>query len=428
MFVAHGSAFTATAATFRNYVDPRFYHESLHVVDHVKNVLIFAGGGGGDALAALMIADTLGFDPKRVAFSTLVWERTLFDPEPGPRAPEDFASIEPVGEHNYRITPDSRLAGDRQTFVPRLAESYGVSYYLMDVTRGPNRVQTQINELQQRLGFDTVLVVDVGGDILARGDEEMLRSPLADGLALAGTHDLDADVRVVVTGLGLDGELSDEDVEDVQRDLIRGNADVETDVITPNTAARFAGAFRWLPSEVSGLTTAAALGHRGIAEIRSSGLRVELSDESCTVRSFAHQDVYERNEIAAAFGGTASIEACETVLNDFGRTSELQFERRSREKMEASAALRSEMPPMEDLEAQLLDYSAQAHDEGVNYLSIRRIAKVLDLQRHELDPFKTYLADNHGDRFQPPIWACSSGAGTVLPDVEVDAAYAPSGM
>jgi hypothetical protein len=427
VFVAPESAYSATATRQNDYVDPHFNHEYLSVVDHVKDVLIFAGGGGGDALAALMVADTLGLNPKRVAFSTLVWERTLFDPEPGPRAPEDFAAIERFGEHNYRITPDSRLTGDRQTFVPRLAEAYGVSYYLMDVTRGPDRVRTQINELQQRLGFDTVLVVDVGGDILARGDEEMLRSPLADGLALAGTHDLDAEVRVVVTGLGLDGELSDEDVEDVQRDLIRGNADVETDLITPDTAARFAGAFQWLPSEVSGLTTAAALGHRGIAEIRSSGLRVELSDESRTVRSFAHQDVYERNEIAAAFRGATSIEACGTVLNEFGRTSELEFERRSREKMETSAALRSETPPMEDLEAQLLDYSARAHDEGVSYLSIRRIAKVLDLQRHELEPFKTYLADHHGDRFQPPIWACSSGAGTAVPEVDMNKEYAPAG-
>lgn len=396
-------------------------------MDHVKDVLIFAGGGGGDALAALMIADTLGFDPRRVAFSTLVWERTLFDPEPGPRAPEDFAEIERVGTHNYRITPASRLSGDRQTFVPRLAEAYGVSYYLMDVTRGPRRVQTQIRELQRRLGFDTVLVVDVGGDILARGHEEMLRSPLADGLALAGTHDLDAEVRVVVTGLGLDGELSDDDVEDVRRDLIRGNDDLQTDVITPDTAARFASAFRWLPSEVSGLTTAAALGHRGIAEIRSSGLRVRLSDESCTVRSFAHEDVYRRNEIAEAFAGATSIAACEDVLGAFGRTSELEFERRSREKIEASASERPDTPPMDELEAQLLDYSDEVSDDGVRYLSIRRIAKVLDLQRHELEPFKTHLADQHGDRFQPPLWTCSTGAAPTLPEIEVDATYAPSG-
>jgi hypothetical protein len=397
-------------------------------VDHVKDTLIFAGGGGGDALAALMIADTLGLDPKRTAFATLVWERTLFDPEPGPRAPEDFEAIEAVGEHNHRITPSSRLRGDRTTFVPRLAESFGVAYYLMDVTRGPERVRTQITELQRRLGFEKVLVVDVGGDILARGHEEMLRSPLADGLALAGTHDLDADVRVVVSGIGLDGELSPEDVEDVHRDLIADNDTVETDVITPDTAARFASAFRWLPSEVSGLTTAAALGHRGIAEIRSSGLRVELSDESRTVRSFTHEDVYRRNEIAEAFGGATSIQACETVLNDFGRTSELEFERRSRERLQESASARSDGNlPMEDLERELLAYSSSVNDEDVQYLSIRRIAKVLDLQRHELEAFKTYLADQHGDRFQPPIWTCSAGAATAIPDIEVDATYAASG-
>ncbi|WP_179862389.1 DUF1152 domain-containing protein [Longibacter salinarum] len=380
-------------------------------MEHVKDTLIFAGGGGGDALAALMVADAFGLDPKRTAFATLVWERTLFDPEPGPRAPEDFEAIQAVGEHNHRITASSRLRGDRTTFVPRLAESFGVSYYLMDVTRGPERVRTQISELQQRLGFDRVLVVDVGGDILARGHEEMLRSPLADGLALAGTHDLDADVRVIVTGLGLDGELSEQDVADVHADLIEGNDDLTTGTITPDTASRFASAFRWLPSEVSGLTTAAALGHRGTAEIRSSGLRVELSDESCTVRSFAHDDVYQRNEIAAAFEGICSIEQCETVLQDFGRTSELEYERRSRDRLETTVESRTmKSLPLEELEADLIDYSATVQEEGVQYLSIRRIAKVLDLQRHELESFKTYLAENHADRFQPPIWTCSASA------------------
>jgi hypothetical protein len=408
-------------------VRPHFFQQAHFIVNHVKDTLVFAGGGGGDALAALMIAETYGLDPTRTAFATLVWERTLFDPEPGPRAPEDFSSIESFGQHNYRITPESRLRGDRKTFVPRLADAFDVSYYLMDVTRGPERVRTQIAELQERLGFERVLVVDVGGDILAKGHEEMLRSPLADGLALAGTHDLDAEVRVVVTGLGLDGELSEQDVTDVRADLIHGNDDLQTDVITPDTAARFASAFRWLPSEVSGLTTAAALGHRGIAEIRSSGLRVDLTDESCTVMSFAHEDVYERNEIAAAFAGASSIERCETVLNDFGRTSELEFERRSRARMEASAAARTDDLPMDELEDKLLTYSAAVQEEDVQYLSIRRIAKVLDLQRHELDAFKTYLADQHGDRFQPPIWTCSDGADPNVPAPDLVKTYAATG-
>lgn len=389
-------------------------------MDHVKDVLVFAGGGGGDALAALMVADTLGFDPRRVAFATLVWERTMFDPEPGPRAPEDFATIEPVGDLNYRINGDSRLSGDRHTFVPRLAETFGISYYLMDVTRGARRVREQIGELQDRLGFDTVLVVDVGGDILARGDEEMLRSPLADSLALAGTTGLDATVRVAVTGMGLDGELTDDDVDDVFADLVHDNPSVETSVITPDTAARFASVFQWLPSEVSGLTAASALGHRGVAEIRSSGLRVKLSDESCTLRTFDHADVLDRNQIASAFTDTSSIADSEALLRDFGLTPETDYERRSRRNLEASSAARDHLD-LDALEDELVAYSERVHDEGVSYLSIRRIAKVLGLTREELEAFKTHLGTQHGERFQPPIWSCSAA-----PSAEVVAPQPPT--
>lgn len=55
-------------------------------------------------------------------------------------------------------------------------------------------------------------LLDVGGDILARGDEPTLQSPFADALTLAACCQVNAPIRLLVAGPGLDGELPLDDL------------------------------------------------------------------------------------------------------------------------------------------------------------------------------------------------------------------------
>ncbi|MES3629575.1 MAG: DUF1152 domain-containing protein [Longimonas sp.] len=375
-----------------------------------KKTLVVAGGGGGDALAALMVARTLNLKPEDVVYATIVWERTIYDPQPGPRGPEDFETINEVGRYNHAIGPQSALAEPAVTFIPRLADAFDVTYYLMNIRRGAVHVQQQVKELHALHGFEDILVVDVGGDILARGDEETLRSPTADGLTLAGMHDAPVDVRVAVTGFGLDGELTDEHMREIHDELPLDPAYGEPCPITSETASAFMDAFQWLPSEVSGMTCASALGYSGTAEIRSSGLRIRLNEDSHTVRVYPYEPVWNRNRVAQDCRDTTSLDEVEAIVRSFGLTSEMDYERRSAEKLEARGDSVAPTVLSEDvlqtLDSELMQYSDDAKRDGVDYLSIRRIAKVLGLNRSELNGFKKYLADTHPDRLRPPVWVC----------------------
>ena len=371
-----------------------------------KDTLVVAGGGGGDALAALMIARTLNLDPTRTAYATIVWERTLYDARPGPRSPEDFLDLKPVGQYNHRIGPNSALQPPSQTFVPRLAETFGVHYYLMDIARGAWHVQQQIAELHALHEFDTILVVDVGGDILARGDEPNLRSPTADSLTLAGMHNAPVDVYVAVCGLGLDGELTDEDIADVKRDLTVNTTYRTSPAIPAEVAADYIDVFRWLPSEVSGMTCAAALGYRGTAEIRSSGLRVDLSDDSPRIRIYAYEDVLNRNAVARAALDTTSLDEAADVVSSFGLTPEMTYERRSAQQLAQQIEAKNGTYTPGAWALELETYGASVQEDDVSYLSARRIARVLGLNRTRLNRFTSYLSDTYPDRFQPPVWVC----------------------
>jgi hypothetical protein len=134
-------------------------------------------------------------------------------------------------------------------------------------------MREQVTELIEHFSVESVLLVDVGGDLIGIGTESDLRSPLADALALASLAHLPVPVRVAVAGPGLDGELSAAYVR--SRCLMLGGeligrldgSDVEP--CLPALAQH--------PSEATTLLAAAALGVVGRAEIREQ-MRRSLED------------------------------------------------------------------------------------------------------------------------------------------------------
>ena len=60
----------------------------------------------------------------------------------------------------------------------------------------------QLRDLVDALSADTLTVVDVGGDVVARGDEPNLLSPLADSLTLGAALSTEIPTRLAVLGPG----------------------------------------------------------------------------------------------------------------------------------------------------------------------------------------------------------------------------------
>ena len=127
---------------------------------------------------------------------------------PGPRIPKDFEGARRLTPCNVEITTKSRLHSGGSSTLSLLAETTPAQFVLLDPSSGAQGMRQQVIELVQHFSFRSVLLVDVGGDVVATGTEEKLRSPLADALALATLVDFPVPVRVAVAGPGLDGELA----------------------------------------------------------------------------------------------------------------------------------------------------------------------------------------------------------------------------
>lgn len=92
--------------------------------------------------------------------------------------------------------------------------------YDLSLRFGTEKLLIELEKLIEVEGYDLVLGVDVGGDILARerGDKEIL-SPLMDFSALYLLGRLSVDAYLVEFGLGTDGELGPGGMEDIFEEL-----------------------------------------------------------------------------------------------------------------------------------------------------------------------------------------------------------------
>jgi hypothetical protein len=362
--------------------------------------LLIAAGGGGDAIAAALLHRALDDTGGRPAIATYSWDRLLIDPLPGPRDPSSFTGLEPVGDLNYRITADTTPIRSAGSTLPRLAAELDADLYLLDPRGGAEGLRQQLAELTVELDTNTVTIVDVGGDILAHGDEPTLRSPLADSLVLAATADLDH-VQLLVTGAGIDGELPEalvlERYDQLGAELVHR---VAADEVEP-----FRPLFDWHPSEATGLLCAAAVGTRGTAEIGDQGFPVMLSDHTPEVHFLPAKRIVEVNRIAHQLRATRSLDAAEDALRATGRESEIDYERRkAKQRIDGPEASLASATTTDAFVDQLDALRGDAARRGVDFITLRGLAERLGLPGTSLVELQRHLNSRPRQEYAAPLW------------------------
>ncbi|MDQ5808696.1 MAG: DUF1152 domain-containing protein, partial [Actinomycetota bacterium] len=173
-------------------------------------------GGGGDvvgALAGAHYARSLGAE---AIVGGLTWERRPIDPLAGPRRIDEISGVvEPLNAHAALAGPDTAGPGGFLFAESHMARHLGEPVLLLDIGGGPAAVAASLADACERLDCDLVVLTDVGGDVLAHGDETGLGSPLADAVCLAAAPRLlerGVDVLGALFGAGCDGELTPEEV------------------------------------------------------------------------------------------------------------------------------------------------------------------------------------------------------------------------
>jgi hypothetical protein len=292
-------------------------------------VLVVGIGGGGDvvgALAAAQAARALGTD---AVVGGLTWERRPVDPLPGPRRLDELTAPVAVLHHAVALAgPETTGPGGFRFCEADMARVLGEPTVLVDPNPGPAAIAAGLDAAAQHLGCDLVVLLDVGGDVLAHGDEPGLASPLADAIMLAAAPRMATPVLGVVFGAGCDGELTPAEVAQRVAEVAAAGGDLGDLPLPAAALDRVETALRSVTTEASAMAVRCACGETGRASIRGGRRTVQLTTDGGRLICFdPAAAIASAARLAAAVADAPDLEAAQRVLHGLGVRTELDYER-----------------------------------------------------------------------------------------------------
>jgi hypothetical protein len=282
--------------------------------------LIVGIGGGGDVVGALAAAELLG----DAIVGGITWERRPVDPIPGPRTLGEIEHAEPLNDVVALAGPDTSGPGGFLFCESHVARATGNRTVLVDPNPGPRAVAAALDDAAAQLGCGRVVLLDVGGDVLAHGDEAGLASPLADAVLLACARFLETPVIGAVFGAGCDGELTPGEV----RERLDEVGTTSEDALNADQLDFLEAIAREVPTEASAMALRCARGQRGEAVIRQGRRNVALTALGGVVAWFDPlRAIDTAARLAAAVVDCGSLADADAVLAARGIRTELAYER-----------------------------------------------------------------------------------------------------
>jgi hypothetical protein len=293
-----------------------------------QRVLVIGIGGGGDVAGALACAEAaraLGTD---AVVGGLTWERRPVDPLPGPRRLDEIAGAEVLHETIALAGPDTTGPGGFRFCEADMAAFLGEPTVLVDPNPGPAATAAGLDAAAARLGCDLVILLDVGGDVLAHGHEPGLASPLADATVLAAALRMATPTLGVVFGIACDGELTPDEVRERLAEIEAAGGALG-DLPLPDAALdRVEAALAYVTTEASAMAVRCARGETGRAPIRGGRRTVPLTADGGRLVCFDPAiAIGSAARLAAAVADAPDLAAAQAILTGLGVRTELDYER-----------------------------------------------------------------------------------------------------
>lgn len=310
--------------------DPGDAQPGIDAILADRRVLVIGIGGGGDVVGALAVAEyarTLGAS---AVVGGTTWERRPVDPLPGPRPLDQVRDAEPLHAAVALAGPRTSGPGGFRFAESHVAALLGAPTVLVDPNPGPAAVADGLLHAARHLGCEAIALVDVGGDVLAHGDEPGLSSPLCDAVLLAAAPALARELPTVgvVFGAGCDAELTPDEVLERIAEVAAAGGLLGAWGLTPGAVAQLERAVAAVPTEASAQALACARGAYGPQPIRGGRRTVERTpvgaiaffyDPAAALASAAR--------CASAVLGAGDLEDAQARLAAAGIRTELDYER-----------------------------------------------------------------------------------------------------
>jgi len=305
-------------------------HSLETIIRSSSRALIIGVGGGGDVVGALAIARFLEFCGLQFVLGGLSWERSVYDPIPGPRKLCETRNVRALNEFAWMANADTHTLTDVYYAESRMAAALTREILLLDVNGGVTGAVDGIETAMRELQTDLLVGIDVGGDSLAEGREPGLRSPLADAIMLAAFAELERRGRRTlwgVFGYGSDGELTVDEIELALSRIGAAGGLLGGWSLTPQIAAELERIIHTVPTEASAIPLQCLRGGWGERKIRGGERSVKLTPLTALTFFVSTTILFEKlSAPARAVRESASLDQANDALHVLGIKTELDLE------------------------------------------------------------------------------------------------------
>lgn len=292
-----------------------------------SRVLAIGIGGGGDVVGALAAAEAARALGTEAVVGGLTWERSVVDSTPGPRRFDEIDGAHVLHETIALAGPDTTGPGGFHFCESDMSRFLGEPTVLVDLGPGPTAVAAGLDAAAAHLGCDLVILLDVGGDALAHGDEAGLSSPLADAVLLAAGRHMATPTIGAVFGTACDGELTPDEVGARLAEIRAAGGDLGELPLPPAALDRVEAALDHVTTEASAMAVRCARGQTGIAEIRGGRSTVPLTRAGGQILCFdVPTALGSAARLADAVADARDLLHAQELLNARGVYTELQYE------------------------------------------------------------------------------------------------------
>jgi hypothetical protein len=270
--------------------------------------LLVGVGGGGDVAGAYVAARVLGL--QSFCLGGFTWESRLRDPSRGPRVVSEYANVTLIDDCGALARPGAGVPKLPTSAEGRMSEWMGgAAVALIDPGEGPPCAADSIVAAAEALACDQIVLIDVGGDMLAQGDERCLTSPLCDAIGLAAAlhiRQATAPLLAGVLGPGCDAELTEAEVDKRCASLVDAGCSAYQLPLEANLE-EFGSCASAVLSEATGLVVACGEGANDVHLFRGER-PVQLSPSKARLIVFDGQRLARMSPLARSIADCGSIE------------------------------------------------------------------------------------------------------------------------
>jgi hypothetical protein len=300
------------------------------IIRSASRALVIGVGGGGDVVGAFAVARFLEFCGLEFLLGGLSWERSVYDPIPGPRKLCETRNVRALHEFAWMANAETQTMTGVYYAESRMAAALAQEVLLLDINGGVPGVMNGIETAMRELQADLLVGIDVGGDSLAEGHEPGLRSPLADSIMLAAFAELEKRGRRTlwgVFGYGSDGELTVDEIEFALSRIGAAGGLLGGWSLTPQIAAELERIIQTVPTEASAIPLRCLSGAWGKQKIRGGERSVKLTPLTALTFFVSTSVVFETlSRPARAVQHSGSLSEANDALHALGIRTELDLE------------------------------------------------------------------------------------------------------